>query len=742
MGNFPLTGANVSSHAAQVATLLDRIGISSRFIGYGPRSFCEAHLNAKLSRDDGCTCLVIYLRCVFRPHGLAQAGFLRQWRAHLFRVACLLRLIRQDGRIVFIGQRAPSAFEKMLELAFFALMRLCCGSRVQAHSGTATPAGVVAGLGGRWPKPVPIHVAEELSFQQILRACPEGQRISPTHVRRALAAYTLGRDDRDALAAEISACVERAEQLSGDEFRCLIGRHLLTAEDLAPAAIRKCLAPLPSDPRQSQLTAHMKVAGRASRDVLDYLRPEGMDRPLSPVARELEAALTKSSDHPLNARLGGDAKNLTHLNMILMLAHRRHMTTLAAFRQPWCERSWASDVIDRSHLMSCRGKLGHLPPHLHLHGDASLSTGLSLNFWMSARAFQTAGIATRFVCQDKLDPFLPRGTRELSQPVALYHHNADQIPEVIFNRHRFDAPYHIGFLLWEFDQLPAAHRLALEMLDEIWVPSVFTQRLYQSAFQGKVRLMRKALMLPRGALPRLASQWQKAAGIKRYLLCFDAHSSVARKNPLAAVRAFQAAFPGRRDVELLIKSTPLPTGHWGDPEGQLATIQDIAGRDVRIRLQPARLPFPQLCALIASADALVSPHRAEGFGYFPSFALALGIPVISTDYSGPRDFCTEQTAFPVSYTLERVPRHHAIFPTPGARWAEIDHAHLTHRMREVDDFPETARRRAADGKALMKFEYSLDMQARRYTARLEELGFLQREMAGCHGPPVANSESC
>lgn len=210
----------------------------------------------------------------------------------------------------------------------------------------------------------------------------------------------------------------------------------------------------------------------------------------------------------------------------------------------------------------------------------------------------------------------------------------------------------------------------------------------------------------------------------RFLVCFDARSSVARKNPLAAVRAFQAAFPERRDMELVVKTTPAPPAHWGDPEGQMARIEKAAATDPRIKVIRRMLPFPELLGLIASSSALVSPHRAEGFGYLPAWALALGVPVVATDWGGTRDFCTALTSDPVPAELVDVPRSHTIFPCPGARWAEVDQGALAEAMFRVSNDPQGARARAQAGKLVIETEYSMSAQADRYADRLLRLGVL------------------
>jgi len=303
------------------------------------------------------------------------------------------------------------------------------------------------------------------------------------------------------------------------------------------------------------------------------------------------------------------------------------------------------------------------------------------------------------------------------------------VPQALLDSAVARQGFNIGFLLWELDRLPREHQLALEMLDEVWVPSMFLRRLYKRCTDRPVVFMRKGIALPApGDYPAAPD------GVGRFVLCFDQRASVARKNPLAAVRAFARAFDGRHDAELIVKTTPVAPGHWGDPEGQMAEIRRLAAADPRIRVVEARLPLPELLGLIGSADCLISPHRAEGFGYLPAFALSLGVPVVATDHSGTQDFCTPLTAYPVPAEPVPVPEGHAILRTPGASWAEVDAAALAATLAHVAANPDEARARARAGQLVMQTDYSMAAQANRYRARLDELGLIDHA-------PIAATEA-
>jgi len=228
------------------------------------------------------------------------------------------------------------------------------------------------------------------------------------------------------------------------------------------------------------------------------------------------------------------------------------------------------------------------------------------------------------------------------------------------------------------------------------------------------------------SLPKLQASNMARYGITAghyvVLMCFDSHSSVERKNPLAAVRAFLAAFPNMATARLIIKTTPIDPLHWGDPNGQMRQIRAIARRDPRVIVDERMLPFNDLLALIKRADCVVSPHRAEGFGYIPAYALWYARPVIVTDYSGTQEICSHDTAYPVPYKLVRTGIAETITPLKNAQWAEISVEALANTMREVRGNPLETQIKALRGQKLLHTRFTPQMQAKRYLDRLNALG--------------------
>ena len=90
-----------------------------------------------------------------------------------------------------------------------------------------------------------------------------------------------------------------------------------------------------------------------------------------------------------------------------------------------------------------------------------------------------------------------------------------------------------------------------------------------------------------------------------------------------------------------------------------------------------------LSALYAQADALLSLHRAEGFGLPMLEALARGIPVVATAWSGNMDFTGRGNSVDVPYRLVPVRDPAAIYH--GGCWAEPDIVAAAAGLRRLAD---------------------------------------------------------
>jgi glycosyltransferase involved in cell wall biosynthesis len=286
--------------------------------------------------------------------------------------------------------------------------------------------------------------------------------------------------------------------------------------------------------------------------------------------------------------------------------------------------------------------------------------------------------------------------------------NADAVPEVLGRFASLCADAHvIGFFLWETDHPPELHRLGTNAVDEIWTPSQFVADAYLQTATVPVHVVGKGLRAPD---PRIwtpfVRRFKRANGPFTFLYLAEFASSIIRKNPLDGVRAFQRAFDrGNQNVRLVLKMRNIQPGHWSNIDGYWEELEELIAADRRIELVTGDLPEEEYWAMIGSADALLALHRAEGFGYPVADAMMLGRPVVVCDYSGPHDFCDEETAFLVDVDVVPTPPEHLHCSGYIGNWGlpRMDSAVAAMR-RVVTDRAEAAKRAAA-GQERIRHQY-------------------------------------
>ncbi len=362
-------------------------------------------------------------------------------------------------------------------------------------------------------------------------------------------------------------------------------------------------------------------------------------------------------------------------------------------------------------------------------------SGLTQNAHMSVKALTAAGMAVVMLMPNgdvfgRKAPSSESGAIRLKKNVVLLHVNADDAPSALFGvaeQVQLDRAHVVGFFLWELEVVPDSHRLGVQLVDEIWVPTEFVAGAYRGMGASNVHWVGKAIAVPSFAKPE-RSRFGMEARATVFLTSFDFHSSIERKNPLATVLAFRKAFPDRSDVQLVLKSTHPPQSHWGDPFDQWGQISDIAAVDPRITVIDEFLSDDEMFEMIACADVIVSSHRAEGFGYIPAYGLLYGKQVIATGYGGTSDYCDAQNASLVGFDLVKLPNDRFVYPVPEAKWAEVDVLALTQCLEAAINTTTKAKVRKQRGAMVkglpVKDYFAYSGLTARYMERLQAAGVL------------------
>jgi hypothetical protein len=143
-----------------------------------------------------------------------------------------------------------------------------------------------------------------------------------------------------------------------------------------------------------------------------------------------------------------------------------------------------------------------------------------------------------------------------------------------------------------------------------------------------------------------------------------------RKGTDLLVRAFELAFSPRvTDVRLLCKTS---YNHY-----------NFASKDQRIKVELTPWDHDELMKkFFGEVDCFVLPTRGEGWGLPLTEAMATGLPVITTGWSGPMEFVTPDVGWLLDYKL--VPAKEfseTVYKEPCGDWAEPSLDDLVVKMR-------------------------------------------------------------
>lgn len=234
------------------------------------------------------------------------------------------------------------------------------------------------------------------------------------------------------------------------------------------------------------------------------------------------------------------------------------------------------------------------------------------------------------------------------------------------------------WVVWETTVLPSKVRHDCDAATFVWTPSAWGRRtLIANGIPAE-----KIRVVPEGVDTDAfrPSGRPKQPGRFRFLFVGKWEP---RKFVAELARAFVDEFDGNDDVELVL--------HAHNPY--------VPGFSTRRELERLELPrTPRIIVsepgnsaalreLYQSADILVFPTRAEGWGLPILEAMATGLPVIVTDYSAPVDFVTPEVGYLVQ-VKRMVDARCETFGIDTGQWAEPDLDHLRFQMRQAFENPQ------------------------------------------------------
>nr|GMC94060.1 uncharacterized protein LOC109147924 isoform X2 [Ipomoea batatas] len=309
-----------------------------------------------------------------------------------------------------------------------------------------------------------------------------------------------------------------------------------------------------------------------------------------------------------------------------------------------------------------------------------------------------------------------------SEPGAWYPPLFETLPCPPIGYENFKAV--IGRTMFETDRVSADHVNRCNNMDYVWVPTEFHVETFTRSGVDPLKVVKVVQAVDveffdpgkyepldigaRGSLVLGESnsgkeefvflsvfKWEHRKGwdvlLRSYLREFDRDDGVALfllTNPYHTDKDF-----GNKIVEYVERSD-LKEPHCG--WAPIYVIDDHI----------AQVDLPRL---YKAANAFVLPSRGEGWGRPIVEAMAMSLPVISTNWSGPTEYMTEANSYPLSVdTFSKVAKG----PFKGHLWAEPSVDKLQMLMRHVMTNYEEAKTKGEQARVDMTNKFSPELVAR------------------------------
>ncbi|GFN31191.1 hypothetical protein PCURB6_14510 [Paenibacillus curdlanolyticus] len=273
--------------------------------------------------------------------------------------------------------------------------------------------------------------------------------------------------------------------------------------------------------------------------------------------------------------------------------------------------------------------------------------------------------------------------------------------------------YKIGYTMLEVNGLPGDWVQQSNQMDEIWVPTHFNAQTFrESGVRVPIHVM------PLGFDPDYFHPGIRSKRFADKFTFLSVFEWGERKAPELLLETFASTFYHRDDVLLVCKIMNNDSSI--DVPAEIRKLRLGSAADRILVLHNDKIPSAWMSSLYRSADCFLLPTRGEGWGMPIMEAMACGLPVIATNWSGQTEFMNESNAYPLR-VKRLVPAEARCVYYTGFSWAEPDAEHLRHLMLHVTEHREEAAEKGRMAAADMHARFTWDHAAARIKQRLMSL---------------------
>jgi|688.fasta_scaffold14216_19 glycosyltransferase involved in cell wall biosynthesis len=244
---------------------------------------------------------------------------------------------------------------------------------------------------------------------------------------------------------------------------------------------------------------------------------------------------------------------------------------------------------------------------------------------------------------------------------------------VPMNIHEHFCGHNVQWTVFESTRIPSLLMKVLPHADSVWVPSGWGQ---QTLITHGIDPARVAVV-PEGVDTDQFHPYARPSNLGRPFRFLFVGKYEQRKSCNEVIQAFAQAFGNNPMVELVIKTNYF-VGYGLTQQDLEKYIQDQGLTNVQVFWGEA----DNLVDFYRNCDVFVLPSKGEGWGLPIIEAAASGMPIVSTFYSGHREYLQHITSgtVPVDYKLGTIecPEYHRFYPEPSNNWGlwaipDVDH---------------------------------------------------------------------
>ena len=202
-------------------------------------------------------------------------------------------------------------------------------------------------------------------------------------------------------------------------------------------------------------------------------------------------------------------------------------------------------------------------------------------------------------------------------------------------RRDYEAAYNIAYSMFETYAIPETWIPFYNEFDEIWTPSNFCKK----AFNVK-EINCSVQVIPLGFDDKIFTLKKKE---KKFFTFLSVGKWIDRKGWDLLINAYTSEFVGNNEVRLCIKTDNECKTAEEMVKEYLTT--DRTSHMPRILVNNKKISEMLMSEIYSEADCYIAPSRGEAFGLTQLEAMASGVPVITSDFGGVKDFVNENNGW-------------------------------------------------------------------------------------------------